>query len=202
MGRGRRVEIADRGDLDGDDHEHDAEHDGHPLLERVHPFVTEQSEHALQHQHDKQPDPERHVDQQMDRLGAEDGVERVPRNRREPLQDTGKHHRTAERQSGQRNLADSGVRPPGPQGGDQQPAEQGADDDRHHAQPETDADETRGSERSDEEPRGHQVRGEPDGELPMQPAVSVAQRDRRHAAEFDVHRALVRGHRAGVDGLR
>ena len=68
----------------------------------MHDLVAEQSQNALKHEDDSQPEPERHVDEDMDRLGAEDGVDRVPGDRRQPLQQAGQYHRPAEGQARQR----------------------------------------------------------------------------------------------------
>ena len=117
MSSGRHLEVADLDDLDRDHEEHDAEHDRHPLLEEMHDLVAEQSQNALKHEDDSQPEPERHVDENVDRLGAEDGGDgdlgarrhrrvswrlgRLARDR-QPLQQAGQYHRPAEGQARQR----------------------------------------------------------------------------------------------------
>ena len=121
--------------------------------------------------HDENSTPERDAEKHGKRFPTEQADQRVPCDRRKPLQCSGKHHPATERHPRIRQLAGSGAWTPRRQVADDQRAHHRPDHHRQQAEPEpqTQHDCQRAGEHA-----GHvHLRCEPHGEQPRRAAVPL-----------------------------
>ena len=78
-------------------HECREQHQRQDRLQPVDQLIAEEPDRALHAQHDQHGDPERDAEQHRQRLPAEQPDQRVPRDRRQPLQNGGQHDTAAKR---------------------------------------------------------------------------------------------------------
>ena len=81
-------------------------------------LVAEEPDHTLGAQHDQRGDPERDAQQQRQRLCTEQRGQRIPGDRRQPLQNAGQYDTAAESHPGVRQLTGARPWPPGRKLGD------------------------------------------------------------------------------------
>ena len=93
----RRDDLVAGGEFDGEHDERDEQDHRQHRLDPVDHLVSEEPDRALHAEHDENSTPERNAEQHGKRLSAEQPDQRIPGDRRQPLQRTGKHHPGAER---------------------------------------------------------------------------------------------------------
>ena len=160
-------------------------------------LVAEDTDDALHAEHDQHPGPERDPEKHRQRLAPEQSDQRVPRDRRDPLQRRGNDDCPTESHACVGQLPCTGPRAPGGQVTDDQGPEQRADHHREQPQPETEAECDR--QRAREDARHVHLRREPHGEEPAGAAVALVCRNGRDAVRL--HRQIARAGRpmAGED---
>ena len=97
--RGTCDDLMSANEFHGKHEERREQHDGQDRLHPVDHFVAEEADGPLHPQHDQDRDPERNTQQHSQGFPTEQPDQRVPRDRRQPLQRSRQHDAAAERHS-------------------------------------------------------------------------------------------------------
>ena len=184
-------EVAVVQDLVGQEDEQDGQYGGAPGLQPVDELVAEEADQTLEDQHHRHADGERHVEEDLGGLPAEQTDQGIPGHRRDPLHQGRDRDGLAEGEPGQRQLGHAGLRAPQREGGHRCRTQQDPDGDGGDAggQPEPQG----GGQRAGEHPGQLHVGGEPDREVAPVGAVAAVLGDGDDAGRFEGQVALSGG---------